>query len=101
MGRFPVVTFFGGKVVLARERWDQRLLHEEDGQGEHHADAEGHYAGLRLAAGAVEVGETVADSAGQVLRRQAEEGPDRAAGGAAGPQLEHLAEQHQRGDHGG
>jgi amino acid permease len=29
MGRFPVVTFFGGKVVFARERWYQRLLHNE------------------------------------------------------------------------
>jgi len=29
MERFPVVTFFGGKVVFARERWYQRLLHNE------------------------------------------------------------------------
>jgi amino acid transporter len=29
MARFPVVTFFGGKVVFARERWYQRLLHNE------------------------------------------------------------------------
>jgi amino acid transporter len=29
MSRFPVVTFFGGKVVFARERWYQRLLHNE------------------------------------------------------------------------
>jgi amino acid transporter len=29
MVRFPVVTFFGGKVVFARERWYQRLLHNE------------------------------------------------------------------------
>jgi hypothetical protein len=29
MSCFPVVTFFGGKVVFARERWYQRLLHNE------------------------------------------------------------------------
>jgi hypothetical protein len=29
MKRFPVVTFFGGKVVFERERWYQRLLHNE------------------------------------------------------------------------
>jgi Amino acid permease len=26
---FPLVTFFGGKVVFARERWFQRFLHNE------------------------------------------------------------------------
>jgi Amino acid permease len=29
MKEFPVVTFFGGKVVFERERWYQRLLHNE------------------------------------------------------------------------
>jgi hypothetical protein len=29
MKDFPVVTFFGGKVVFERERWYQRLLHNE------------------------------------------------------------------------
>jgi hypothetical protein len=29
MQRFPVVTFFAGKVVFERERWYQRLLHNE------------------------------------------------------------------------
>jgi hypothetical protein len=29
MTDFPVVTFFGGKVIFARERWYQRLLHNE------------------------------------------------------------------------
>jgi hypothetical protein len=29
MRDFPVVTFFGGKVVFERERWYQRLLHNE------------------------------------------------------------------------
>jgi hypothetical protein len=29
MRSFPVVTFFGGKVVFERERWYQRLLHNE------------------------------------------------------------------------
>ena len=26
---FPVVTFFGGKIVFAREQWYQRILHNE------------------------------------------------------------------------
>jgi amino acid transporter len=26
---FPIVTFFGGKVIFAREQWYQRLLHNE------------------------------------------------------------------------
>ena len=29
MAEFPHVTFFGGKVVFAREQWFQRLLHNE------------------------------------------------------------------------
>jgi hypothetical protein len=29
MTRHPVATFFGGKVIFARERWYQRLLHNE------------------------------------------------------------------------
>jgi uncharacterized membrane-anchored protein len=29
IGQFPVVTFFGGKVVFAKEQWYQRLLHNE------------------------------------------------------------------------
>ncbi len=29
MAEFPQVTFFGGKVVFAREQWFQRLLHNE------------------------------------------------------------------------
>ena len=29
MQEFPVVTFFGGKIVFAREQWYQRLLHNE------------------------------------------------------------------------
>ncbi|HVY40918.1 MAG TPA: APC family permease [Polyangia bacterium] len=29
MRKFPVVTFFAGKVVFERERWYQRLLHNE------------------------------------------------------------------------
>lgn len=29
MRQFPVVTFFAGKVVFERERWYQRLLHNE------------------------------------------------------------------------
>jgi hypothetical protein len=29
MGEFPIVTFVGGKIVFARERWFQRLLHNE------------------------------------------------------------------------
>jgi hypothetical protein len=29
IAHFPVVTFFGGKVVFAREQWYQRLLHNE------------------------------------------------------------------------
>jgi hypothetical protein len=29
MARFPVVTFIGGKVIFARERWYQRFLHNE------------------------------------------------------------------------
>jgi amino acid transporter len=29
MAQFPVLTFFGGKVVFAREQWYQRLLHNE------------------------------------------------------------------------
>jgi hypothetical protein len=29
MKSFPIVTFFGGKVVFERERWYQRLLHNE------------------------------------------------------------------------
>ena len=29
MRSFPIVTFFGGKVVFERERWYQRLLHNE------------------------------------------------------------------------
>ena len=29
MGEFPIVTFVGGKIVFARERWYQRLLHNE------------------------------------------------------------------------
>jgi len=29
LGEFPLVTFFGGKVVFAREQWFQRLLHNE------------------------------------------------------------------------
>jgi amino acid transporter len=29
MVTYPVVTFFGGKVVFARERWYHRLLHNE------------------------------------------------------------------------
>jgi len=29
MSEFPVVTFFGGKIVFARERWYQRILHNE------------------------------------------------------------------------
>ncbi|HXJ20891.1 MAG TPA: APC family permease [Polyangia bacterium] len=29
MRQYPVVTFFGGKVVFERERWYQRLLHNE------------------------------------------------------------------------
>ena len=35
------------------------------------------------------------------LRRQAEEGADRVAGACAGGELEHLAQEHQRDDHGG
>jgi hypothetical protein len=27
--QFPVLTFFGGKVVFAKEQWYQRLLHNE------------------------------------------------------------------------
>ena len=34
------------------------------------------------------------------LRREIEERADGAAGALAGPQLQHLAEQHQHGDHG-
>jgi hypothetical protein len=26
---FPSVTFFGGKVIFAREQWYQRILHNE------------------------------------------------------------------------
>ena len=29
MREFPLVTFFGGKVVFEREHWFQRLLHNE------------------------------------------------------------------------
>jgi amino acid transporter len=29
MSDFPTVTFFGGKVVFAREQWYQRILHNE------------------------------------------------------------------------
>jgi hypothetical protein len=29
MREFPVLTFVGGKIVFARERWYQRLLHNE------------------------------------------------------------------------
>jgi len=29
MEEFPQVTFFGGKVVFAKERWFQRFLHNE------------------------------------------------------------------------
>jgi L-asparagine transporter-like permease len=29
MGRFPIVTFIGGKVIFAREAWYQRFLHNE------------------------------------------------------------------------
>ena len=29
MRSFPIVTFFGGKVVFERERWYQRLMHNE------------------------------------------------------------------------
>ncbi|HXI59367.1 MAG TPA: APC family permease [Polyangia bacterium] len=29
IAEFPVVTFIGGKIVFARERWFQRLLHNE------------------------------------------------------------------------
>jgi L-asparagine transporter-like permease len=29
LARFPVVTFVGGKVIFARERWYQRFLHNE------------------------------------------------------------------------
>ncbi len=29
MRKFPVVTFFAGKVIFERERWYQRLLHNE------------------------------------------------------------------------
>ena len=29
MADFPCVTFFGGKIVFARERWYQRILHNE------------------------------------------------------------------------
>ena len=29
LAEFPLVTFFGGKVVFAREQWFQRLLHNE------------------------------------------------------------------------
>jgi hypothetical protein len=29
MAEFPVVTFVGGKIIFAKERWFQRLLHNE------------------------------------------------------------------------
>ena len=29
IAQYPIVTFFGGKVVFAREQWYQRLLHNE------------------------------------------------------------------------
>ena len=41
----------------------------------------------------------VGTEAARGLRRQPEQGPDRGAGAAARPQLEHLAEEDQRDDH--
>jgi len=29
MAEFPAVTFFGGKIIFAREQWYQRILHNE------------------------------------------------------------------------
>ncbi len=43
----------------------QRVLHQEHGEGEHHAHAQRDHRGLRLVAGPVEVGDAMAQHAGQ------------------------------------